>query len=414
MIAAPAKQLDLKSLDLRIKRARIWLLDNLPFYAQQCMKLANRFGKTVNAHTDGRMITWEPEYVNTLTDEEVRYILVHETLHCGLQHLWRLPADELGNIAGDYAIEKMLRGVPGISQPKGGLVCPTEFESMAEERTYAVLKSRKKDDGNGKDKDKQGSDQDGDSDDQDGQEGDQEGDGEGQYSDPSGSFTKPAESESDAKEDLQDEWKQHVMQAHFAAQLGFGQTPGGMLRRIEEMRHQKLDWKAELAEFVKDTVSQRNDWARAARRHAWQNVIYPRKRKDNVASIVLGRDTSGSIDEDACNVTTSMMMECCAEVGCKAILIDIDTDINRELVILPGEEWPKDAIGGGGTNFYPLFDRVKELIEDGEHIAGIIYWTDLQGQHSTTWDEPVPTLWITSGPYAKGMTAPFGRVVEVE
>src|SRR6185369_16129729 len=75
-----------------------------------------------------------------LTDEELRFVLLHETLHCAHQHLWRLPPDENGNIAGDYCINRTLAGVPGISMPEGGLVCPPEFDLLAEEEIYAACR----------------------------------------------------------------------------------------------------------------------------------------------------------------------------------------------------------------------------------------------------------------------------------
>ena len=69
-----------------------------------------------------------------------------------------------------------------------------------------------------------------------------------------------------------------------------------------------------------------------------------------------------------------------------------------------------DARGGGGTDFAPAFDRVRELIDDGENIAGMIYLTDLDGSFP---DEPAdyPVLWAA---YNTTESAPFGRTIHVK
>jgi predicted metal-dependent peptidase len=459
-----------ETLKLKIDQARVWAMQNQPFYGQLLMRLDHKFGPVGTARVNGKSITWDAEFLEKLTDEETRYVLIHETLHCAHQHLWRLPADKYGNMAGDYVIEKIMRTIQDVKQPANGLVCPVAFEHLAEEEIVQLLKkaSEKNQEKPETDKSEQDDTQedneessDGDQDEsasdpqdeqgdsqEDGQESDsgdseedgQDGQGDSQgeqesdsgsdqgsgssvapgdapgnddrYSDSSGSFSEPEE-EASENENLADEWKQHVVQSHFAAQMGKGSTPADMARQIERLRHQALDWRQELADFLKANVGQRNDWARAARRHAWQSVIYPKKREE-IATVIFVRDTSLSIDNEMCGKFTTMGEACCAELGCRAILMDVDTDIHREDTIEPGSEWPLEALGGGGTSFCEPFRRAKEMVEGGERIAGIVYWTDLNGAFPCDWTEDVPTLWVASGKCSKGVVAPFGRTVEAE
>src|SRR5258706_1730907 len=95
--------------------------------------------KVKPAATDEKCIRWTPDFAGKLTDEEIRFILLHETLHCAHQHLWRLPHDQNGNVAGDYCINRTLAAIEGMSMPKGGLDCPPEFDGLAEEEIYARL-----------------------------------------------------------------------------------------------------------------------------------------------------------------------------------------------------------------------------------------------------------------------------------
>src|SRR5580765_4214360 len=111
----------MSDLKLRFDKARWWALRDQPFYGQLAMGLHDVIDPSVKtAATDGKSIRWNPDFVAKLTDEELRFVLLHETLHCAHQHLWRLPPDQNGNIAGDYCINRSLGSVPGISMPEEG------------------------------------------------------------------------------------------------------------------------------------------------------------------------------------------------------------------------------------------------------------------------------------------------------
>jgi predicted metal-dependent peptidase len=143
---------------------------------------------------------------------------------------------------------------------------------------------------------------------------------------------------------------------------------------------------------------------------ATQPVIYPRRMRDRVGTIVVVRDTSGSIDRDLCSEFSGQVTNLCADLRCSAIVLDCDTRIHAEYRLDAGDECPLDARGGGGTDFAPAFDRVRELIDDGENIAGMIYLTDLDGSFP---DEPAdyPVLWAA---YNTTGSAPFGRTIHVK
>ena len=261
---------------LRIDRARWWALSNQPFYGALAMSLPDVLDTGIDtAATDGRTIRWNPGFVDGLTEEQLRFVLLHETLHCAHQHMWRLPADARGNEAGDHEINLTLQAVQGISMPPGGLADP-QYRGMSCEDILGSMPEPDPDDSG----DSGGG----------GQPGDGSGDGSGTgQPDPCGSFTAPATGDSgdsatdpaaaaQAQQELREQWESRVIQAAQAQQaLGVGELPGDLARMLDKISHQSVDWRREMADFVRDAAATRNDWSRAARRHAWQPVIYPRK-----------------------------------------------------------------------------------------------------------------------------------------
>ncbi len=77
---------------LRIDRARWWALSSpaAVFYGALATHLVDVIDESVKtAETDGKRIIWNPTFVAGLTDEELRFVLIHEVLHCAHGHLWR-------------------------------------------------------------------------------------------------------------------------------------------------------------------------------------------------------------------------------------------------------------------------------------------------------------------------------------
>jgi predicted metal-dependent peptidase len=371
------------------------------------MSLPDEFGTAGvdTAATDGRTIKWNAEYVDTLTDPELRFVLLHETLHCAHQHMWRLPCDERGNIAGDHAINLTLQGIAGISMPDGGL-CDPAYAGMAEEDILGALPVPDPDPQPG-----------------DGDQGSESGDSGAESAaggqpdpngtpgtgagkpDPCGSFSAPAPdpagspdpaAQAQADQALREAWETRVIQAAQAQQaLGVGSVPGDMARVLERIKHQGVDWRRELADFVHAAMSTRNDWSRSSRRHAWQPVIYPRKRTNELGTVIFARDTSGSVDDRTLSVYAGLIADCMSETGCDALVLDCDPV-------------PLRAKGGGGTDFRPVFNRADEMVAAGEHVAGVVYLTDLYGPQPDA--SELATLWLcTSGEVGK-----FGRTVRIE
>jgi len=391
------------NIPISIDRARDWALrtPQVVYYGVLASNVTDIMDSTVSsACTDGKVIRWSPKFVASLTEEEIRFVLLHETLHCAQGHFWRLPATKDGNIAGDYAINATLSKIAGIKMPKGGLL-DAKFADMAEEEILASLAKPGPEDEQGQPNDDKG-----------------EGQGEGQPQEGQGQpdadaggcggFCEPAPDAPGAKQTLAQKWEGAIMQADFVAKsTGAGSAPADMQRLIDAARVTSPDWKQEMADFVKSAVSQRNDWSRSARRMATAPCIYPRKRADQIGQIVCVRDTSLSTTGAVLNSFNALIESAMADTNCGVIILDCDYDVGAEYRLEAGDAVPATAKGGGGTRFQPAFDRIAAIIAEGEAVAGVVYLTDLEGPQADACDLPV--LWLCT----TDLVADFGRTVRV-
>ena len=419
-------------LNLKLDRARWWLLSREPFYGSLAMALpdvlGNPHGKT--ACTDAVSIYWDQSFLAKLSDEETRFILAHETLHNAHGHFWRFPvSDKQTGQACDYAINGTLARIDGMKMPAGGLLNPA-FADLAEEEILHRLQS-----------DDQKQQQQGQKPQQ-WQQGAGQGQGQpqaGQGDDPCGDFTQPPQGQgkpqqgqsgaqsgsgqgqgqgsgSDAgagqstEESLKDQWAERVIQAAQAARAqGRGSIPGDMQGMLAKVLAQPVDWRREMADFVRDAMTSRNDWTRSARRMATAPVIYPRRRQDDLGLVVLARDTSGSISDEIAAEFSALISSALAETGCRGLVLDADTRIQAENWLNAGEECPLSRAGYGGTDFAAVFAKCDELAEQGERIAGLVYLTDGDGSGEPDTTE-TPTLWLCT----TGKKMRTGRTVKIE
>ena len=91
--------------------------------------------------TDGKNIFYNPEWSDTLTEEELDFVRCHEAMHRVLRHHLRISSrdKELWNIATDYAINSILKK-SGMTMPKDGLY-DVQYNNKSAEQIYKLLES---------------------------------------------------------------------------------------------------------------------------------------------------------------------------------------------------------------------------------------------------------------------------------
>jgi hypothetical protein len=97
--------------------------------------------------TDGFRIYYDPDFVNSKPDYEIKWVICHEIMHCALHHFLRKQANPtVWNAAADYAINQLIDGSgygdptqsPFGVMPRGGLL-DKKYEGWSAEQIYHHL-----------------------------------------------------------------------------------------------------------------------------------------------------------------------------------------------------------------------------------------------------------------------------------
>lgn len=96
----------------KIQKCQIILITQAAFFGQLCMNLKfieDRNLRFKTMATDGMNIYYDPGFVNGHTDEEIRWVICHEIMHCALHHFLRKQANpSIWNMAADYEINQLI------------------------------------------------------------------------------------------------------------------------------------------------------------------------------------------------------------------------------------------------------------------------------------------------------------------
>ena len=124
----------------RIARQRTELVLSQPFFGALALRLNVREDPSAKTFwVDGETLGYNPTYMESLSDLEVRGVVAHEVLHVANGHCWRQGArdPDRWNDACDYAINPIVLS-SGMVLPKGALVDPRYTGKSAEE-IYGLL-----------------------------------------------------------------------------------------------------------------------------------------------------------------------------------------------------------------------------------------------------------------------------------
>jgi predicted metal-dependent peptidase len=170
------------------------------------------------------------------------------------------------------------------------------------------------------------------------------------------------------------------------------------------------NWKQILAEFVEQEI---NDYGFSPpdRRFSWNDIILPdfSEPEDVVKNLVFAIDTSGSIGEREFQVFISEIVGCISQFGgkVKGHLIYCDAEIHNEGVYDLEDVAKSMPVGGGGTDFRPVFDWIRDNLDDD--CAGLVYLTDGYGTYPDN-SPNYPNLWVLTNEY----DVPFGMKTQIK
>lgn len=424
----------------RIAKARLSLaLDRrYRFYASLLMGLAIMEDPICKTFwVDGISMGYNPAYVDTLDDEEIKGVLAHETMHPALGHIFRMAGrdPEVGNHAADYAINPYVIG-SGLRLPKGTLLDP-KYDGSFEENYAKLMREREQQQspsgqkqqsaqqqselGSGK-----GHGNDPGQPDQSGQQQGQSDQGQGtpksggkqstnwqsgiQQSDfdPGCGEVRPYPGDNPGEAEAK--WKVAVLQAAKVAQM-VGEAPGWLQGMLDGYAEPSVDWRSLLQRFAQDASATDYTYARPNRRYLHMGLYLPSLHEPAVEDAVFVRDSSGSVwseiqrqfDAEIVNVFETLR-------PARLVVMDCDTRVAQVQIFERGDTIDlKPVCGGGGTTFTAPFIRV---VEESINPAFLVYLTDMAGTFPQA-DPGYPVLWASTTPLKKARKAPFGETIEV-
>jgi predicted metal-dependent peptidase len=353
------------------------------------------------ACTNGRDEIYGREFIKTLDDKELAFVVLHETLHKAYRHLftWRKLYDEnhqIANMACDYVInlqlldmdkEQAVIAMPTRAGKAIGLV-DERFRGFNTKQVFDILKEEEPEDGYGN-----------------GGDGFDEHDWQG-----------AKELSEEQKKAIEKEVDQALRQGVINHNKIAGKGAGGLNRELGDLLEPKVDWREMLREFVKATCSAKDasSWRRVNRRYLGTGVYMPSLIGERVGHLVIGIDTSGSIGNEELNEFLTEVKGIASEVHPEKVdLMYWDTEVAgheqygfHEVDNIVSSTKP---MGGGGTDPTCMITYMKEK---GIKPEAIIMLTDgCIGDWGSEWESPI--LWTICGQWGKDTYAPVGKTIHI-
>lgn len=317
----------------RISKLRSRLLLKQPFFGTLLMTSPLVCTHEVpTAATDMRSIFYNPEFFDTLPDDEVTGVLAHEVLHIALKHGLRMQTRDrlLWNYATDYQINAILLE-QGFKLPDGRLY-EREYADIGAEVCYDKLL---------RDEDQRR------------KSGNESGDGQGQP-DPhangglSSDLIDPADLSPAEQAQLDREISQRVAQAANMARMA-GKLSGGLARAVSEVLDPSVPWPDLLRDYMTRHSKDDETWSRRNRRFG--GVYLPTRYNETMGELVVIADTSGSVTQRELDMIAAEVSSVADTMQPERIrIIWADTEIAGEQVFECGEPIVLHPKGGGGTD----------------------------------------------------------------
>ena len=380
------------------------------------------------AYTDGKKIAFSPKFLESLSDDETEFVLMHEILHIVLKHCIRGHDynQEAFNIACDIVVNSNIlksfgdnyRRISIGGEPLMHLAPDGNPGHMyTAEQVYEMLPKelKKKRGGNSKtgsgksgngsgngggngDEDKQNSQGNGNS-----NNGSNRGTGKGMGR--GGYFVFDDHSfwtNDDSLQDI-DAWDKYfedackVVSIENASNL-CGSLPAFAQRILDSRKNAQTNWREVLDNFVQDEI---NDYSFNPPDRRFSDSIFMlpdlNEATDAIKNILFMIDTSGSMTDRMIGQAYDEIKGAIDQFGGKlegylgffdaAIVPPIPFSTIEELEIIR-------PFGGGGTNFHIIFDYVKKEMSDNPPTSIVILTDGYASFPDEKCANDIPVLWV--------------------
>lgn len=358
---------------LSIARSKL-LLDH-PFFGVLALRLQMNEDTTIpTLATNGHRIIYNPEFIGNLEPSLVTSAIAHEVLHCVFEHCGRRAGRDpiRWNIAADYAANPILKEA---GLPLGEGWCFSEkFVGMSADEIYSLLPENAGQDGSG------------------------HFPGLCEVREPGGGPGEDAEATAL-------EWKLATTQAAKVAK-GQGQLPGQLRKLLDDILTPEIPWKDALATFMTERVKDDYSWRRPNPFYFHSGVYLPSMDGVGMGEMVIALDTSGSV-MSVLDEFGSTVKDIIAAVRPERVhVVYCDAAVNRVDVFGRGQELAFESVGGGGTDFRPVFEHIEN---NSINPACMLYLTDMYGTFPDQQPQ-YPVLWCATS----DVKGPFGDTLRIK
>lgn len=367
----------------RLSKAYVNLVCNQPFFATVLLRLQRVEDPAApTMWTDGKRLGYNPKFIESITQDELVGVLAHEVMHVVGLHPWRRQSREpkKWNIACDAVVNHIVTD-SGFALPAGGV--PGVADKSAEE-IYNELPEMPGGGGGG-----------------------------GAWGD--GGFGEVRDATNDQGQALSEAEREGAMaeakvmiQAAINAAKAAGKLPAGLARYCEELLEPKVPWRELLAQFLANHAKNDFDWQRPNRRYFNSGLVLPSLHSPGFGRVMIGADTSGSIDQ-------VQLKGICSEImGCIEPYQERGEEVELEVVWFDHAAYPQVVSdvedlcpqGGGGTSFAPVMEHVNLQAEPPKALFMI---TD--GYCGDFGEQPAcPVMWILTVKHPQ-FKPEFGEVI---
>lgn len=374
-----------KDIENRISNLKTQLLFAFPFFGVfLCNTNIVREDNIPTMATDGIRIYYNKSFIDQLSDEELKGILIHETLHMVYLHCdikrRGIRIKNKWNIATDYAINLEIQDMNRldiklpdnimINNKKFNIFLDKKYRGMNSEQIYDALPSNIN------------------------------------YFDNSIDIHLDMPADEIQKQEIED---RIISSYEISKKEEYNIITPGILRVVEEIRKSRVSWNRIFQRYIGSALAKEDySYVQPNRRFIGQDLYLPSLISNKLGTVCVAVDTSGSICKKQLDAMTSELRKVSALIS-EVIVISCDSQVNSFEIIRDMNNFEKavnSMRGGGGTDFRPPFELLKNKKIMPELM---IYMTDGEGIFPDKYNIKYPTIWVMITEHI----APFGATIRM-
>jgi len=380
-----------KKVAARLVDIRGKIIKEYPFFGRLIMHLPFGFSPCETAYTDMKRIVIDPFFADSLSDDELMFVVMHELMHCVLKHCTRAKGRLalVYNIACDIVVNSVLLEAMGLNEykiddlnvmhlaPDG-----TEGRTHSAEEVYAMLIA--------------------------GSQAVVEVFKKGFVVDKHEIWKNICENSLRERE-----WDRYIKKA--SKEVGtFSEIPESLRRHVSlTVSSAVIDWKQVLCDFI---CNDRCDFVYTTPDKRFSgDVIMPSFKTDipdgSAENIWFLVDTSGSVDDATLSAVFDEIKNATYRIeNLSGYISFFDCAVTEPQPFdSTGDIDAMDVVGGGGTRFDIIFKKIDEFFE--EKPRAIVILTDGYAEFpQEDAAQGIPVIWIICSTTVK---VPWGQSVYV-